>query len=131
MRIIRNGDPKIQETIRTNDDYPISSIIVEDNGIGMNDENLKSFMEADSGHKLNIGGKGLGRFVCLKAFKWLSVESTYKDIAGFQWKFHSHAIRLKSYLSGQKQAPTLVAVEWTLYASLDLNGSETGHLSHF
>ncbi len=44
VRIIRNGDPKILETIRTNDEYPICSIIVEDNGIGMNDENLKSFM---------------------------------------------------------------------------------------
>lgn len=96
VRIIRNGDPKIQETIRTNDDYPISSIIVEDNGIGMNDENLKSFMEADSDHKLNIGGKGLGRFVCLKAFKWLSVESTYKDIAGFK----KRQINLKNTRTG-------------------------------
>ena len=84
VRIIRNGDPKILETIRTNDDYPISSIIVEDNGIGMNDENLRSFREADSDHKLDIGGKGVGRFVCLKAFKWLSVESTYKDDVGFK-----------------------------------------------
>lgn len=84
VRLIRNGDPKIHETLRSNDNYPISSIIVEDDGIGLNDDNLKSFTEADSEHKLNIGGRGLGRFVCLKAFKWLSVESTFKEGEGFK-----------------------------------------------
>lgn len=96
VRIIRNGDPKTQEKIRTNDEYPIHSIIVEDNGIGMNDDNLKSFMEADSDHKLNIGGKGLGRFVCLKAFKWLSVESTYQDAGVFK----KRQINLKNTRAG-------------------------------
>lgn len=84
VRIIRDGDPKSQEEIRNNDKYPINSIVVEDNGIGMNDENLSSFIEADTEHKLNIGGKGLGRFVCLKAFRWISVESCYKDGIGFK-----------------------------------------------
>ena len=79
VRIIRNGRPEILESIQTNDSYPIKDIEVEDNGIGMNDENLKSFIEADTDHKLDIGGKGLGRFVCLKAFKWLSVNSTFKE----------------------------------------------------
>ena len=92
VRIIRNGNPKTLETIRTNDDYPINSIEVEDNGIGLDDENLRSFTEADTDHKLNIGGKGLGRFVCLKAFKWLSVSSTYK--AGERFKKRS--INLKN-----------------------------------
>lgn len=84
VRIIRNGDPSFQEQLPTNDKYPINSIIVEDNGIGMNDENFKSFIEADTDHKLSIGGKGLGRFVCLKAFKWLSVKSVYKSEDGFK-----------------------------------------------
>lgn len=84
VKLIRNGDPKTQEQIRTNDDYPIHSIEVEDNGIGMNEENFRSFIEADTDHKLDIGGKGLGRFVCLKAFKWLSVKSTYKVSNGFR-----------------------------------------------
>lgn len=91
VRIIRNGDPKIQEKIRTNDEYPINSIVVEDNGIGLDDENLRSFTEADTDHKLSIGGKGLGRFVCLKAFKWLSVRSTYK--AGDVYKKRSINLR--------------------------------------
>ena len=78
ITLIRNGIPETLASIKDNDSYPIQSIIVEDNGIGLNDENLVSFTEADSDHKLNIGGKGIGRFVCLKAFKWIDVESTFK-----------------------------------------------------
>ena len=84
VRLIRNGDPKTHEKLPSNDQYPIKSIVVEDNGIGMNDENLRSFTEADTDHKLKIGGKGLGRFVCLKAFRWLSVESIFKADGGFR-----------------------------------------------
>lgn len=79
ITLIRNGRPETMESIKDNDTYPIVNIIVTDNGIGLNDENLRSFTEADSDHKLNIGGKGIGRFVCLKAFKWLSIDSIYKD----------------------------------------------------
>jgi len=96
VRIIRNGKPEIQESIQTNDDYPIKDIEVEDNGIGMNDENLKSFIEADTDHKLNIGGKGLGRFVCLKAFKWLSVNSTFKEGSSYK----NRTINLKNTREG-------------------------------
>ena len=79
ITLIRNGRPETMESIKDNDTYPIVNIIVTDNGIGLNDEKLRSFTEADSDHKLNIGGKGIGRFVCLKAFKWLSIDSIYKD----------------------------------------------------
>lgn len=84
VKFIRNGNPQTHESLPSNDQYPIMDIIVEDNGIGLNDVNLKSFIESDTDHKLEIGGKGLGRFVCLKAFKWLSVHSLYKDENGFK-----------------------------------------------
>lgn len=92
VTIIRNGDSNILASIPDDDDYPIQSIIVEDNGIGMNDENFRSFTEADSDHKLQIGGKGLGRFVCLKAFKYLSVESTFYNGSEYKKRY----IKLKS-----------------------------------
>ena len=92
VTIIRNGDPDTLASIPDDDKYPIQSLVVEDNGIGMNDENLRSFTEADSDHKLSIGGKGLGRFVCLKAFKYLSVESTYYNGD----RFKKRQIKLKN-----------------------------------
>ena len=75
ITLIRTGEQSILESIRDDYEFPIQSIMVEDNGIGFNDDNLRSFTEADSDHKLEIGGKGIGRFVCLKAFKWMSVDS--------------------------------------------------------
>lgn len=77
ITLIRNGRPEVLETIPENDNYPINTICVQDNGIGLNKDNLVSFVEADSDHKLDIGGKGVGRFVCLKAFKYMEMNSTF------------------------------------------------------
>lgn len=59
------------------DNSPIVSVKVSDNGIGLDEENFKSFMEADSDHKIKIGGKGVGRFVCLKVFEKMKVSSVF------------------------------------------------------
>ena len=77
IKIIRNGDPKVLGNLEEIDQYPIKSLEIIDNGIGLNDENLQGFVEADTDHKLNIGGKGVGRFVCLKAFDKLIIDSRY------------------------------------------------------
>lgn len=79
VTVIRNGDPATLARIPNDDDYPIQSFEVEDDGIGLNDDNLNSFIEADSAHKYEIGGKGIGRFVCMKAFHWVSMKSTFKQ----------------------------------------------------
>lgn len=50
-----------------------------DNGIGFNEDNMRSFMEADSEYKIAIGGKGVGRFSWLKAFSSVHISSTYWD----------------------------------------------------
>lgn len=38
---------------------------------------LRSFVEADTDHKIKIGGKGVGRFVCLKTFDMMQVSSQF------------------------------------------------------
>ncbi|HPD11258.1 MAG TPA: hypothetical protein PLN56_09735 [Methanoregulaceae archaeon] len=50
---------------------------IEDNGVGFNDDNFKSFNTADSTYKLHRGGKGVGRFLWLKAFDKVEIESIY------------------------------------------------------
>lgn len=52
---------------------------VQDNGIGFDEANMASFMEADSEYKIAIGGKGVGRFSWLKAFSSVQIVSTYKE----------------------------------------------------
>lgn len=76
---IRNGSQETLEQLVDIDIYPIHSFIVSDNGIGLDEENLKAFIEADTDHKIDIGGKGVGRFVCLKAFRELNITSYFKE----------------------------------------------------
>lgn len=57
----------------------IVGFIVEDNGMGFNERNINSFMESDSTYKADKGGKGVGRFSWLKAFKKASISSVYMD----------------------------------------------------
>lgn len=76
---IRNGSPDVLSSLSNIDIYPIHSFKVSDNGIGLNEENLKAFIEADTDHKIEIGGKGVGRFVCLKAFRELNIQSVFRQ----------------------------------------------------
>ncbi len=57
---------------------PVINIIVEDNGIGFTPDNFESFQTSDSTFKKAKGGKGIGRFVWLKAFKQVHVNSQFQ-----------------------------------------------------
>lgn len=52
-----------------------SSMSVTDNGIGFTEENLKSFQTSDSRFKYKRGGKGVGRFIWIKIFQTIRVDS--------------------------------------------------------
>lgn len=66
----------------------IDSFEILDNGIGLDDENFKSFMEVDTTHKYKIGGKGIGRFTWLKAFENVEVKSCFlKDNSYYERNF--------------------------------------------
>lgn len=79
INILRIGGDDIFKQISNTDEYPIDSFEIVDNGIGLNEDNYNSFQEFDSEYKLEIGGKGIGRLVCLKAFAKLLIKSNYKD----------------------------------------------------
>lgn len=56
----------------------IYGFVVSDNGCGFDDLNLESFQTLDSDHKLNKGGRGVGRLLWLKAFDEISVSSVHR-----------------------------------------------------
>ena len=58
---------------------PILGFVVHDNGIGFTDANFKSFQTSDTTKKRAKGGKGVGRFIWLKAFDRIEVESIFKE----------------------------------------------------
>ena len=86
IKAIRNGDEAALKQVSDIEQYPINSFIIVDNGIGLNNENFLSFQEFDSEKKLDIGGKGIGRLVCLKAFRKLLIDSIYKEQEQFRYR---------------------------------------------
>lgn len=55
----------------------ITDVLVRDNGIGFTKENRDSFDTLYSAQKIHQGGKGFGRFTCLKYFENLHVDSVF------------------------------------------------------
>ena len=58
---------------------PIKSFSITDNGVGFNEGNWSSFLKAHSTHKQERGSKGLGRFLWLKAFSNVQIESVFNN----------------------------------------------------
>lgn len=57
----------------------IVAIDIIDNGEGFTETNKESFDTFRSDHKMDIGGKGFGRFMFLKYFNHVTVESIYLE----------------------------------------------------
>lgn len=57
----------------------IVAIDIIDNGIGFTDENADSFDTFRSGYKMQQGGKGFGRFMYLKYFRSVSIDSVFEE----------------------------------------------------
>lgn len=57
---------------------PLAGFRIKDDGVGFTDENYASFCTSDSTFKAGLGGRGVGRFTWLKAFKKVQIDSTYR-----------------------------------------------------
>lgn len=71
----KNG--KIEIKIENVNDPELIMISVTDNGIGLEDENYRSFKTPFSGHKLKQNGRGFGRFIAFKVFARVLYSSRY------------------------------------------------------
>lgn len=67
-----------QELDPEDGDSKIIDVLIEDNGIGFTDENRASFDTLYSDRKMQKGGKGFGRFICLRYFDDMRIDSTFK-----------------------------------------------------
>lgn len=70
---------KREDTLIDDAKGDILAFEITDNGVGFTEDNMESFLTADSNFKEAIGGKGIGRFSWLKVFSEVKVESIYKD----------------------------------------------------
>ncbi|HYH69196.1 MAG TPA: ATP-binding protein, partial [Urbifossiella sp.] len=73
----RQNLPLTGQTLR-----PVVGFEIHDDGVGFNDEQHGSFKKAYSAKKATTGGKGCGRFLWLKAFESIEVESHFATAAG-------------------------------------------------
>jgi hypothetical protein len=91
----------------------IDGFEIEDNGIGFTDEHRESFDTLYGDLKISEGGKGFGRFTCLKYFENVDVESVYGTNAHFKRRKFSmgkgNAIIVNELISdSQEQASSTV-----------------------
>ena len=80
------ADGKITICVQRNRQMQIDGILpeiisfeIEDNGIGFTEAHRDSFDTLYTDKKIKDGGKGFGRFTCLKYFKKLHVRSVFQD----------------------------------------------------
>lgn len=94
---------------------PITGFTVEDNGVGFTDENMTSFQTLDSSYKADLGGRGVGRLLWLKAFNRVKVTSVYT--AGGEecrraFRFtETHGVETLNPLTGDEGQGTRVSLE--------------------
>ena len=72
ISIIRSKQTEMLDKIAA-----VEGFEVGDNGIGFNDTHRESFDTLYSSRKADVGGKGFGRFTCLKYFENFTVESVF------------------------------------------------------
>ena len=68
----------IRVTVHQDQDGNPHSFTIEDNGVGLNDENFDSFRTYDSRLKVTKGGKGVGRLTWLKVFEKVAISSVFQ-----------------------------------------------------
>lgn len=72
VRIIRSQQQSIKGSLSD-----IVGFDIEDDGIGFTDDHREAFDTLYTDYKIKSGGKGFGRFICLKYFDEIKIQSNY------------------------------------------------------
>jgi len=84
-----------------NDPYfhPVQSFLITDNGIGFDEINFTSFKRAHTTHKESRGSKGIGRFLWLKAFNKVTIDSNFKKEENYHNRKFDFTIQSKGIIN--------------------------------
>ncbi len=69
---------RVAVDIAVDNEGNVEQISITDNGIGFTPDNLESFETSDSQFKYQRGGKGVGRFIWIKIFESILIDSVAK-----------------------------------------------------
>jgi len=110
---------RAQRSIQAELDGSLADVIgfeIEDNGIGFTDVHRDSFDTLYTDRRIKEGGKGFGRFTCLKYFDGLHVRSVFWDGDDFKVRHFSMGkendiiVNEKLEASEQKESGTIVTL---------------------
>ena len=95
---------------------PIVGFTIADDGVGFTPQNMCSFETLDSDYKSDLGCRGVGRLLWLKAFDRVSVRSAYEDeegkLQGLQFKFSvAHEVEHDGGADGFVRPGTVVSLD--------------------
>lgn len=79
IEVLRNGQADVLDRLEDVDGF-----VVKDNGIGFTKSNRDAFDTLYTEQKIADGGKGFGRFTCLKYFDRVMVSSTFAEGDAFR-----------------------------------------------
>ena len=105
---------------------PITGFVVQDTGIGFTDENFKSFQTSDSTLKDPKGGKGVGRFLWLKAFDRVEVESVFQQGT----KFHKRTFEFQLTEGGVEKHTVVEVATAARKTTVRLSGFKPEYRQH-
>ncbi|MEA5033542.1 MAG: ATP-binding protein [Sphaerochaeta sp.] len=84
IRVIRSKQEELDGS-----EQSITGFIIEDNGIGFTQTHRDSFDTLFSDLKAESGGKGFGRFICLKYFSHLHIGSYFEESGKIKYRSFS------------------------------------------
>ena len=109
VRALRNSQAELYGSLPN-----VTSFDIQDNGIGFTDEHRDSFDTLYTDRRIAEGGKGFGRFTCIKYFEDLHVKSVYREGSGFKCrsfsmgKNHDIIVREEITVSEHRDSSTVV-----------------------
>ena len=120
VRALRNSQAELFGSLPD-----VTSFDIQDNGIGFTDEHRDSFDTLYTDRRIGEGGKGFGRFTCLKYFEDLHVKSVYREGSGFKCrsfsmgKDHDIIVREETMVSEHRDSSTVVSLTGLKKASFE------------
>jgi len=104
-RSVQDGSITIT-LVRANDnESELQGFVVQDNGTGLTEENMKSFLTSDSPYKQRRGGKGIGRLTWLKTLQNSEITSTFAVDGGLQKRTFTFSLQQSNPISGHVLQP--------------------------
>jgi hypothetical protein len=100
IEIIVDRDPVLSDGVGDLKEGEVDGFTIIDTGIGFTETNYIAFITSDTQNKASRGGKGLGRFVWLKAFEYVVIESHFYRNGGLA----ARSFRLSINGSGHESA---------------------------